>query len=261
MPLYVLLAVGLSLINDTTEREENFKQYFDDFGVEGSFILLDESEQQYTYYNKERCHTAYSPASTFKIPNTLIALEENIVEDENTIIYWGGKEWSISAWNQDLPLKNAFRFSCVPCYIQMAEQISEDQYRKHLQTLGYGNQDPGGSERNAFWLDGNLRISAKEQIDFLQKLYHEELPYSQAHLQIVKNILLEETTEDHRLSAKSGWNDQLHNTNLGWYVGYLVKNEKVYYFATNIESRTPDDNFIRARKEITMNILKALKII
>lgn len=262
--LMVLCLAGpihLSSLSNTTHREINLQKYFQEYQVEGSFILYDEAKDEFIRYNTQRCKEAFSPASTFKIPNSLIALEENIVQDENTMIYWNGEQWPVQAWNQDLKLSDAFRFSCVPCYIQLAEKIGEAKYQQYLSKMQYGNEDPGGSERNAFWLDGNLRISQEQQIDFLRRLYRSDLPVSKRSIEIVKNILKEEKTEDYTLSSKTGWNNELHGKDIGWYIGYLERDENVYFFATNIESPEAQENFGKARKEITLNILKALKII
>lgn len=245
----------------SVKEEKDLQKYFDAYEVEGSFILYDEAKDEYFRYNASRCEEAFSPASTFKIPNSLIALEENILEDENSMIYWNGERWDREAWNQDLNLQRAFRLSCVPCYIQIASKIPEEKYKKYLQDMHYGNEDPSGSEMNAFWLDGKLRISQEQQIEFLKRLYHMQLPVSPRSMEIVKKILIEDTTESYTLSAKPGWNNIVHGKDVGWYVGYLEKDQQVYYFATNIESPDANDRFANARKEITLSILKELDII
>ena len=56
---------------------------------------------------------------------------------------------------------------------------------KYLTRIQYGNADPsGGVDR--FWLDGALRISAMEQVDFLRKLYRNELPFKVEHQRLVR---------------------------------------------------------------------------
>src|SRR5688500_15640027 len=54
---------------------QGFKKYFDECGVQGSFMMYDMKNNKYTYYDSARCYVRYSPASTFKIPNSLIGLE------------------------------------------------------------------------------------------------------------------------------------------------------------------------------------------
>ena len=48
---------------------------------------------------------------------------------------------------------------------------------------------------------------------------------------------------------------------LGWFVGYVEQNDNVYFFATNIESPNPQDNFSAARTEITRTILRQLDLL
>lgn len=252
--------IYFSFSSHSENPERNFKKYFDAYQVEGSFILYDEAKDEFTRYNARRCKKSFSPASTFKIPNSLIALEEKILQDETSMIYWNGESWPVEAWNQDLDLQHAFRVSCVPCYIQIASKVSEEKYQQYLSEMNYGNQNPSGSENNSFWLDGNLRINQEQQIDFLRRLYHMQLSVSERSMKIVKKVLVEEKNDDFILSGKTGWNNALHAKDVGWYVGYLEKDNHVYYFATNIESPQANESFGKARKEITLNILKALNI-
>ena len=57
----------------------------------------------------------------------------------------------------------------------------------------------------SFWLDGALRISAMEQVDFLRKLYRNELPFKVEHQRLVKDIMIVEAGRDWILRAKTGW--------------------------------------------------------
>ncbi|MEK6476075.1 class D beta-lactamase [Catalinimonas sp. 4WD22] len=256
----IIILLYLGIFSCTGNQERDLQKYFDAYEVKGSFILYDEARNEFIRYNTRRCNEAFSPASTFKIPNTLIALEEKILQDETSMIYWNGESWPVETWNQDLDLQHAFRLSCVPCYIQIASKIPEEKYQQYLSDIKYGNEDPSGSENNSFWLDGNLRINQEQQIDFLRKLYHMQLPVSERSMKIVKKILVEEKNDDFILSSKTGWNNTSHSKDVGWYVGYLEKDNHVYYFATNIESPQAKESFGKARKEITLNVLKALNI-
>ena len=61
-------------------------------------------------------------------------------------------------------------------------------------------------------------------------------------MQIVKNILVLDSTAAYKLSGKTGWgimHDELTEgkfLNIGWFVGYVEKGDNAYFFATNIES-------------------------
>lgn len=243
-----------------TDKEIDLQEYFDEYQVEGSFVLYDLKENQFTRFNPTRCQERFIPASTFKIPNSLIALEEGILKDQNSVIFWDGKKWWNETWNRDMTLAEAFKFSCVPCYIQIAGKVGDETYQKYLKSFDYGNIDISGAKERAFWLDGNLKISQEEQISFLRKLYDNELPVSQRSIDILKDIMLLEDHADYKLRAKSGW-AITPEKEIGWFVGYVEKENNTYIFATNIESQDAPEAFGSARKEITMRILKKLEII
>ena len=117
-------------------------------------------------YNPQRAALQFLPASTFKIPNTLIALQTHAISGLHDTIRWDGQYRSVDAWNHDQDLLSAFPYSCVWFYQVLAARIGNDTYLQYLQKLHYGNQLTG-TDVTTFWLDGELRISALEQIGFL----------------------------------------------------------------------------------------------
>ena len=138
-------------------------------------------------------------------------------------------------------------------YQDLARRIGEERMQHYVDEVGYGNQDiSGGIDR--FWLDGGLRITSEQQIDVLRRLYHDELPFSQRAMDIVKDILIKEKTHAYVLRAKTGWAGQT-----GWLVGYLEQNGNVYFFATTIAIMKSDDT--RAREAVTQAVLKHLGLL
>jgi len=128
--------------------------------------------------------------------------------------------------------------------------------------LGYGNQDVSGvwdspNLFEAFWLNGSLRISADEQVEFLRKFYAGDLPVAGRTTEIVKEILTLEKTADYTLSGKTGGGMLTENRALGWFVGYVEAKGNVCFFALNLEG--PNSAAIRERRiELTKQILTAL---
>lgn len=128
--------------------------------------------------------------------------------------------------------------------------------------VGYGNQTIGGKDDiDKFWLEGELRITPSEQIQFLRRLYNNDLPFSKRALSIVKDIMLMEQTPDYTIRGKTGWVGFVDNVTpkIGWYVGYLEKGKNVYFFATNIDIRNKKDP--AARIELTRCCLKELAVL
>lgn len=243
-----------------SQQEKDFSKYFAKQGVTGSFLMYDLNKNEYSGYNIERTKIRFTPASTFKIFNSLAALETGVISDEYQVIKWDSVKRQIKEWNQDLDMKSAFKYSAVWFYQEIARMIGEIRMRHFIDTVGYGNMDiSDGIDK--FWLTGSLKISQQEQIEFLKKLYYNELPFSQRPMDIVKNIMLQEDTLGYKLRAKTGWGNQ-DGKEIGWLVGWLEVKDNVYFFATNIEMPEPaSGNFPASRKIITKNIFKELGII
>jgi len=218
------------------EVKPEWQAYFQ--GNTGAFVLYNLTQNRYARYDPARCATRFLPASTFKILNSLIGLETGVIPDENYVIKWDGTHYDIAAWNQDHTLKTAIRDSAVWYYQELARRVGSEKMQHYVDAAGYGNRDISGP-LDAFWLEGGLRISADEQVEFLKRLYRGELPFSQRSMDIVKEILVLEQSGDYRFSGKTG-SVQRVTPHVGWFVGYLEAKGDVYIFALNDESANPD---------------------
>ncbi len=257
---FILPAVADTVTNQniTQQKQANwqekpdFGKYFQQAGVKGTILIYDLNKNQYFVYNAKRANTPYVPASTFKIFNSLVALETGVVKDENEVIKWDGVKRAIPQWNQDHTMKTAIKVSAVWFYQELARRIGEKRMQNYINLTNYGNKNIGGGI-DKFWLEGDLRITPKEQIDFLVKLHNNKLPFSSRAIAIVKNILITEQTKDYVLRAKTGWENSF-KPEIGWYVGYLESGGNTYFFATELDIVQAKDT--KARIEITRSILK-----
>jgi len=244
----------------TTEIRNDFKKYYDQFDVDGSFVLYDPQDDKYILYNQNQFNQRFTPASTFKICNSLIGLETGVIKNENFIIPWDSVMRKYPKWNNDHDLKTAFKNSTVWYYQELARQVGGQQMKYWLDKTNYGNTDTSGGI-DKFWLTGGLRISPKQQIDFLKQFHDNQLPFSQRSLDIVKNIMIAKDTLGYTVRAKSGWGSQ-DNKEIGWYVGYFEKNDKVYYFSNCIQTADLNNkDFAKARIDIVYQIFDELKIL
>ncbi len=238
-----------------------FQKIIDSAAVNGSILVYDAKDDLYYSNNFEWANSGKLPASTFKIPNSIIALETGILENDSTVLKWDGKIRNMKNWNQDLTLKEAFHYSCVPCYQEIARKIGLEKMKSYVTQFNYGNIHIDSTTLDNFWLEGTSRINQFQQIEFLKKFYDASLPISKRTTKIMKSIMIIDINNDYQLSAKTGWSTE--NGHNGWFVGYLEKDNRVYYFATNIEPKSTfnKEHFISTRKEITMKALRNLKII
>ena len=201
----------------------------------GTLVVLDQRtpSAQRQVYNTQRAAVRYSPASTFKIPHTLIALDRKVVSDEFTRFAWDGVNRGNPLWNREQDLRSAMRNSVVWVFQDLARRIGAPAERDALARLDYGNRSVG-QRIDDFWLDGSLRISAHEQVDFLERLYRNALPYPLADQRLVKDLMLVDAGRDHILRAKTGWFSR-HGESIGWWVGWIERPDGPVFFALNID--------------------------
>lgn len=232
-------------------------KYIDTNKLDATIIVSSLNTRKEYIINKERCGQRFLPASTFKIPNTLIALEEAAIKDDSDIIKWDGKDKGLKEWNKDQTLKTAFPISCVWFYQELAKKVGLEKYSEHLTKMNYGNHKTGTSV-DTFWLEGDIRISAKEQVEFLKSLYKEEFSYKKGYYKILKDIMVEEKTSEYILRGKTGW-AQRTKPQVGWYIGYVETTNDTWFFACNLDiSKDSDASY---RKDLVIRYLKDLKII
>ena len=269
----LLLLVACSDLNNGSEKTQDQKTG-GNIGVAALQTLMDTSDLQGvillydleadTYYSNDfgGCKKGQLPASTFKITNSIIALETAVVENDSSLFEWNGEDRILDVWEQDLTLREAFHYSCVPCYQEIARKIGANKMNKYLDTLNYGNMDVDSTNIDRFWLQGESRITPFEQIDFLKRFYQSTLPISPRTETIMKRMMIMEENDAYTLSGKTGWSIQ-NGVNNGWFVGYVETNNKTYFFATNIEPNHQFDRdaFVSLRKEVTFKALKQMKII
>lgn len=252
----VFLIASLIFNSFLFAQDSQIKSIFKNKNIDGTLVLESLNTKKTYVYNEKKAETLLSPASTFKIPHTLIALNEGLV-NADSIILWDKTDKGMSPWNKDQTLESAYKVSCVWCYKEFALKIGEQKYKEYLEKLNYGNKTVG-SNISDFWLDGSLKITPFEQVAFLKKLYKNDLPFKTQDINTLKNIMIEEKNDEFILRAKSGWSTRFEFES-GWYVGYIETKNDVWFFATNIVTNGQKD--LPLRKEITLEALKIKGII
>ncbi|MBZ0178488.1 MAG: class D beta-lactamase [Melioribacteraceae bacterium] len=248
------LFIASVLKAQTYEVVPEFEKFFKEAGVVGSIVVYDYKNNIYKTFNDERNNTEFLPASTFKIINSLIFLETGVIKDADEIIQWDGIERFYDMWNQDQTLRSAFKYSTVWVYQELARKVGEEKMQNYVDACNYGNKNIGGGI-DRFWLDGDIRITPYQQIEFLVKFYENKLPFSDRTFEIVKDIFIKEKTENYTLRGKTGWAVRF-KPQTGWFVGYLEKDDNAYFFATQIAIEKDEDT--KAREKVTRDILAYL---
>lgn len=226
--LWIVFGLGLMLASargatlSTNEITELFG------AREGCFVMHDSTTGLQMRYNATNCAERVSPCSTFKIPHTLLALETGVASGPDFALPWDKVTRSVPAWNRDHTLESALQNSVVWYYQELARRIGPQREEDFVKKLGYGNMDISGGLTN-FWLQSSLKISANEQIAFLQRLWAESLPVSAEHQRTVKAMMQLSEKDGRILYGKTGT-----GTDLGWFIGFLKRGDRVVTFATRI---------------------------
>jgi beta-lactamase class D len=258
--LLVVLFFGACSPNNVT-KEDSWKSYFDSSNVDGCFALYDNASGQFSVYNLSRYKdSAYLPASTFKIMNSLIGIETGRIVNEKMVIKWDGivrkhdNGDTIKEWNKDLTMAEAFKVSCVPYYQEVARRIGRDTMQQWLDSIKYGNKKIG-NRVDSFWLDNSLKITPDEQLGLVKKLYFNQLGFQKRTQDIVKKVMLQEDNANYKLYYKTGLGYKENGNSIGWMVGWIEENHHPYFFVLNVEGKH-DAELWTIRKNILTKILK-----
>jgi len=239
----------------------DFQAILDSADVSGTILVYRVADSTYFANSFNAWEEGSLPASTFKITNTLIGLETGVIENKDQVFNWNGEPRRLAMWERDMNLTQAFHVSCVPCYQEVARNIGSERMIDFLKKMDYGNMLVSDSTIDVFWLEGNSKISPKQQIEFLNSLHQFQLPLSTSTQQLVLDIMILEQQESYTLRGKTGWSIRNGN-NRGWFVGSLERADNLYLFATRVR---PNENFnmdkfTGVRKEVTTRALAEMDL-
>ncbi|MBS4069660.1 MAG: penicillin-binding transpeptidase domain-containing protein [Sulfurimonas sp.] len=235
------LLILLIFILPLFAKEPNFGKY------DGSAVILDLNSSEKRVFGM-RADEKFSPCSTFKILNSMIALDSGVVKDENEVIKWDGIKREYPAWNQDHTMRSAIAVSAVWFYQELASRIGEQRMKEYVSRVKYGNADTSNTLTD-FWLgNGSLKISLNEQVDFLSRLMRNDLDFPQHVMDTLKDIITLEKSDTYLLGGKTG-----SCGGAGWFVGFVQNHDKTTVFAFNIKGEGA--NGVEAKK-IALEYLK-----
>ena len=259
--LMTVTLVSFSFMSTTNASSEiigeEFAKNFEGF-PSATFVMYDETKDQYFVFNQQQSEKRLTPCSTFKIYNSLIALETGVAPDENMELSWDGQQRFLPIWNQNHNMASGIKNSVVWYYQELATRIGPDRMQKYIDAIPYGNRDISGGITQ-FWLRSSLKISAKEQVELLRRLYHDQLPFSARNMAIVRKIIVQSEEKGLVFSGKTGAGSIEGVYSIGWFVGVVEKGSDRYYFATNIEAQNGATG-VKAR-DISREILKRLGVL
>ena len=260
-----IVFIGLVILSacspNNVKIDKDLSHFFEEKSVVGTFGLYDNGTGQFTIHNLSRFRdSAYLPASTFKIVNSLIGIETGRIVNEKMIIKWDGIVRpfpggdSSKSWNKDLTMEEAFKRSALPYYQEVARRIGKDTMKFWIDSLKYGNMKII-SPIDVFWLDNTLKITADEEMGFVKKLYFNQLPFQKRTQEIVKKVMVQEQNANFQLAYKTGTGTLENGRTLCWIVGWVIENRHPYFFVMNMDGK-PESNITSFRLELLKSVLK-----
>ena len=245
----ILAAIALSATANAITIQE-YSKLFKNYNA--CFILYDlEKHQVVSEYNpNDRCKQRIAPDSTFKIALSLMAFNQGII-NQNTVFKWDGEKGVLPEHERDQTPNSWLKYSVLWVSQQITPQLGYARIKHYLAGFDYGNQDFSGDpgEKNGLtdaWLSSSLKISAVEQLHFLQAMFSNELPVSNEAIANTKENLYQGKLNNgadyygKTGSGRYGRNERLTNPSKlrdGWFVGFIENGTQRYIFVSNLTDK------------------------
>ncbi len=256
------------LICSNSYSAVDYKNIFSD--RDGCFIITDLATGKIVdEYNSARCKKRFSPYSTFKVSAALMAFEKGVFKDENHIVKWDGVKRDRTELNQDLTPLTFMSLSAKWVTEWIMPQIGKKDIKSFLHSFHYGNEDFSGGMKNA-WVSSSLKISAQEQVSFIANFWNGKLGLSDRTTELTKKtIFVKKLGKNTELYGKTGTGcigDKSCMSRpgkmLGWFVGVVKSDSKLYAFAGNAADLKPQGPPGGARmREATVEIIRQMGLI
>ena len=259
-------------------KESNIKSTILSEGIEtslspynGSFVFYDFKQDKYFISNDSICNLRYPAYSTFKIASSLIALDMGIAKNEFYTIQYDSIKYPLPEkmkknnffkhWFNDHTLKTALQYSVNWYFIELGEQIGNDNMADYMEKLAYGNQIVSSGTEQA-WYNGQLKISALEQVEFIKNILNQNYKgISKDAQRIIAQLFPEELENNYALYSKTGTGEIGNDRSVYWDIGYLKTKENNYAFALNIFENNANNVPWKKRMEMVQKIFADLGLI
>lgn len=254
------------VITEPTITEADWSGYFD--GINGAAVIYDPAENCYQIYNQELVLTRRSPCSTFKIISSLAALENGIIDPDNSARAWNGEIFWNEDWNKDIDFSDAFHTSCVWYFREVIDDIGKDMMQTELDKLQYGNCDISDWEGHlntnnnnpaltGFWIESSLLVSPKEQTEVMERIFGSHTDYSEETLSQLKQVMLltGQSEPDISIYGKTGMGKAHGIVVDSWFTGFADTDGKMLYFCVYLGETTDKDVSSAKAREIAVAII------
>ena len=246
--------------------EADWSEYFD--GLNGTAVLYDTAAGEYVIYDRELAMIQSSPCSTFKIVSSLIALENEVLDPEDSVRTWSGEVFWNENWNHDIDFRDAFRASCVWYFRELIDETGKEKIQRELDRLRYGNCDISDGEGRlntnnsnraltGFWIESSLKISPKEQVDVMERIFGKDSIYAKKSRDELKRVMLVEKSQGESLSfyGKTGMGKAQGIVVDAWFTGFAQSSDRTVYYCVRLAESDGMEVSSQKAKEIAIRIV------
>ena len=242
--LAVLLAPAWRRV-DTAARAAEL-QHGAPAAIESCFLLYELGAGELRRNPSAACRTRITPASTFKVPHALAALDAGVVTPDEVFRYDGTGDWPASA-RRDHTLASAIRHSVLWYFMRLAERLGPEREQAYLQKFAFGNMD-SSSALTRFWVGGSLQVTPEEQLAFWLSLFQNKLPVAASVAATVKQMLIQprgvvvNAAGEHPfdapwpagtvVSTKTGSAADRSGRGTRWLIGHVEKSGRQFIFVS-----------------------------
>lgn len=211
------------------------------YGHPGTFLLQRDGEAPQVVHGAALADVPLRPASTFKVLLALVALETGALKGADEVVPWDGHRYpNFPQWQQDMALREAMQASSEAYFRTIAARIGRERLADWVHKVGYGNGRIGQSAPDA-WHDGVLRITARQQLAFVDRLRRGDLPFSAKTIVAVKAAMRDDDIGGMRVYGKTGTHVADDRSGNAWWIGWVEGPRGNASFALGATPKTPDD--------------------
>lgn len=236
------------------------------------FLLYNLKENKFEEtMGKKNCENRLPAASTFKVALSVMAFDSGIFKSPNLPVYkWDKKVTMIENWNKDHYPESWIRESVVWMSQAVTLQMGLPKIQSYLDGFDYGNRNFSAGLKYS-WLtpapfvhekmENSLKITGLEQIDFLKKLWRNELPASKSSQELTRKIMThDQSPRGYTLVGKtgSGFTNQNFEHRIAWFVGHLTHDKGEYLVVMNFVDKQKQTEVSfggRMAKEMALKLL------
>jgi len=223
-------------------------------------------------YQDGVCDQRFSPASTFKVPLSLIGYDAGILSDEHTPTWDYKPEFAAVKREQKTVDPTIWEKDSILWYSrEITRRLGPESFAGYVSKFDYGNNDVSGSPGKNdglthSWVNSSLKITPVEQVDFLRRLLARKLPVSSKAYDMTSAIMPTFQAGDWTVQGKTGstrlgTDASKDKRSLGWFVGWAQKDGRRIVFARLVvdASRTDMPKGLKTRAGFLKDLPQLIK--